>query len=440
MSADNVVSFELARRFAALDECELGLLGACLIDPPRIDETGLHAGHFTDPVRSRMWAVMVDLHHRGEHVGPDSVLTGYLAAHGMFAESRAAQFQYLADLTDQTFTRASTTHYAAFLRSEFNRRQAEAIGRELAASGDIGRAIEALQEVAAESEGRWINTPERLADRLMELITQPIRAAVPTGFSEFDRLVGLRPGELTVLLARPGHGKTAWALNVLTSACTPAIMFSGEQDARSVLARIAASVGRIPLQRIRAEGVTDNDVAVVTRIREWIAQSGIVLIDEPSPSLDLIERETRKAIRVRSSRLVIVDYLQRMRETGGEDAKWMAVARNVTGLKELARRHDVPVLCLAQAARTCDVRKDDDRIPRLDDAQHSSAIEQEADVVLGLYRARAYEPTSADNSATLRVLKHRQGQRGDIRLSYEGQFVRFEEYRAATHAADRYRG
>lgn len=423
---DNVVPIELARRFAALDDAESGVLAACMIDPARIDEAGLHAGHFSDPIRARMWTVMTGLHTRGEHVGPDSVLTGYLAAHGMFRDSRAEQFEYLADLTDQTFTRASTTHYAAFLRQDYARRQAESIGKQLASDGDIGRALASLQAVSNESEGRWVNSPQRLAERLMRAVTEPPREAVPTGFADFDRLVGLRPGELTIALARPGHGKTAWALNVLTNANVPALMFSGEQDADSVLLRIAASVGRIPLQRLRADGLQGDDAAVVARIAQWLESSGLTVIDQPSPSLELIDRESRKAIRRDGIRLIVVDYLQRMRASERDDEQREQVAANVAGLKEIARIHDLPVLCLAQAARTCDARKDDDRIPRLDDAQHSSAIEQEADVVLGLYRPRAYEPQAADKSATLRVLKNRQGQRGDIKLVYEGQFVRFE--------------
>jgi replicative DNA helicase len=434
MTAENVISLELARRFSALEDAECGALGSCMLHPERIDEAALHAGHFTDPIRSRMWAIVTSLHAAGHHVGPDSVLTAYLAKHGPFRETRAEQFEYLADLTDLTFTRASTAHYATFLRQDYNRRQAEAIGKQLASDGDIGHALDALQAVQHESEGRWINAPDRLAERLMSLVTQRPKQAVPTGFDDFDRIVGLRPSELAVILARPGHGKTALALNIVTNANVPSLVFSGEQDADAVLLRIAASVGRIPLQRLRVDGITPDDMATLVAIRDWLTGAGITIIDEPSPSLEMIERETRKAVRMHGARMVVVDYLQRMRESGTDDAKWMAVARNITGLKELARRHDLPVVCLAQAGRTCDARSGDDRIPRLDDAQHSSAIEQEADVVLGLYRPRAYEPTSADKSATLRVLKNRQGGRGDIRLVYEGQFVRFETPTQAHYA------
>jgi replicative DNA helicase len=433
MTAD-VIPLDLVRRIAAADESESLVLGACLLHPERIDELGLQPAHFTDPIRAGMWGVMLDLAHRGDTIDPGTVLAGYLAAHGPFRASRAEQFEYVADLTDLTFPRSSTTAHADALRASHTRRIAESVGQRLAETGDVTTALARLADLHADSQARWINTPDRLAERLMRLVSEPPRASIPTGFPDLDRFAGLRPGELTTVLARPGHGKTAFALNVTTNACVPALVFSGEQDADSVLQRIAASVGRIPLQRIRADGLSAEDMPVLQRIAEWLPQSAITIIDQPAPSLDMIEQETRKHVRRSGTQLVVVDYLQRMRTDGTDAAKWEAVGRNIAGLKELARTHEVAVLCLAQAGRGCDAREGDERIPRLDDAQHASAIEQESDVVLGLYRPRGYEPTSADKSATLRVLKNRQGRLGDVRLVYEGQFVRFETPTAAHHA------
>lgn len=413
------------RALHAAHESECGVLGSCIVWPQHIDAIGLSVEHFADPTLAKLWAVLVELHELGEGIDPVRLNSRYTERHGPLAPTRAEQFAFLGELAEYVLSGVDhTAFYAANVRRQHAYRLATSIGRRLANDGDADAAMRAIQAAQLDLRDRWVHAGDALHDAMLRIGNEPPRIGIATGFDGLDNLGGLYRGELAVLIARPGHGKTAFAINVLTSANTPAVMFSGEQDVSSVLQRIAASVGGVPLQRLRVNGLEPSDLETISNVAAWLAESRLTIVDRPAPALDDIRRETRKAIAAHGAQLVVVDYLQRMRSP--TEAKWEAVGENIAGLKEIAREFDVAVLCLAQARRDCDERVADERCPRLTDCQHSSAIEQEADVVLGLYRERAYEPMSPDRSALLRVLKNRQGTRGDIRLEYAGQFVRFE--------------
>lgn len=411
----------LTRRLQSI-EAESAMLGGCLLRPSLIDRyPDIAPEHFVaHPQHRTLWAAMLDLHREGTTIDAVVVLAEHSRRHGPFEGATA----YLATITDETPIEANIEAYADILRQRLRARDVVAIAQRLESSGDAASAIHDL-EAATTTLERWSHTPADIARTARDVLVNPIPPGVSTGFPKWDSIGGLRPGELTVLAARPAHGKTALALNVAARTDANVLVFSGEQDIRAVVMRLLSSQSKVPLQRIRVTGATDADLATLGPVVQWLQNSRIHIIDKPAPRLADIERDTRLRAARDGVQLVIVDYLQRMK-SDSRASKWEAVTDNVLGLKELARTHNVAVLCLAQAARTCDERTGQDRCPTLSDLQHASAIEQEADVVLGLYRPMAYDANCGDPSAILTVLKNRQGPTGAIRLTYSGETVTFE--------------
>lgn len=407
-------------------EAERATIGACWLHPVLIDELSIGPEHFTDPRLQRIWAILVAHRSTGLSLDPVAIVAAYGTAHG----TTEGIFALGSQILEETPSAHNAPAYAEILQDRLRRRTTTRIARELLATNDTSAAMSALVELERGDAGRWEHSPNALAAMIPDIVEGAEQPGLPTGFAAWDGLGGLSPGELIVVTARPSMGKTAFVLNVTANAGVPALFVSGEQSARTIVSRMVASEAGIPLARIRSRTLRDRDYAILGDAQQRIRDAGIHVIDRPSPSLIDIERDTRRHVHRYGARIVIVDYLQRMAMPGKIDDITKAVMHNIAGLKTLARQHNLPVILIAQAGRKCDERTGDARCPRMDDLQWASAIEQDADVVVALYREQGYEPNSPDRSALVRILKNRDGPKGEFRLAYHGDIVRFQDPQA----------
>ncbi len=276
--------------------------------------------------------------------------------------------------------------------------------------------------VSAEQSLRWI---EELTER-QELIT-----GVACGFPQFDEMTaGLQPSDLIVLAARPSMGKTALALNICSHAALrqhrTVGVFSLEMSHQQLFLRLLCSEGQIDAHRLRTGRVNREQWQAVIRVYGSLSEAPIYIDDTPGIGILEMRAKARRLKREHGLDLLVVDYLQLMRGRGTYDSRQQEISDISRSLKELAKELNIPVLALSQLSRAPEQRSGDHR-PQLSDLRESGAIEQDADVVLFLFREELYkrdDPT-VEGKAELIVGKQRNGPIGTVQLNFIRQFTRF---------------
>lgn len=270
---------------------------------------------------------------------------------------------------------------------------------------------------------------------------------VPSGFTELDGMtLGFQPSDLVIIAARPSMGKTAFVLNVAQYAAVernvPTAIFSLEMSKESLVMRMLASEGYIDAQRLRSGKLTSQDHSNLAKAAALLGQAPIWIDD--SPGLSLLEIRSR-ARRLKSQfdlQLIIVDYLQLVTGPPGVESRQQEISQISRSLKILAKELHVPVLALSQLSRAPEQRTGENKRPQLSDLRESGAIEQDADLVMFIYRPEFYEravdeqgnPNKTSDGIPLEGLaeiivgKQRNGPTGIARLNFRKQFTRFENY------------
>ena len=257
---------------------------------------------------------------------------------------------------------------------------------------------------------------------------------VATGFDELDRMTaGLQPSEMIILAARPSMGKTALAMNMVQHAALigkiPVAVFSLEMSVESLALRMLCSLGPIDSQRIRTGRLHDSDWQKLTRATGMLGEAPIFIDD--SAGLTVLEMRA-KARRLKTEHdlgLIVVDYLQLMQGKSSAENRAQEISDISRSLKAMAKELDVPVLALSQLNRSLENRTD--KRPQLADLRESGAIEQDADVIIFIYRDEVYN-RSEDNPnrgmAEIIVGKQRNGPTGVVKLTFLGEYTKFENY------------
>ena len=250
---------------------------------------------------------------------------------------------------------------------------------------------------------------------------------VRTGFVELDRILsGMQPTDLLILAARPSMGKTAFALNVMAHAAihrgVTTAVFSLEMSKEQLVSRLLASEARVSGSRIRTGQLREDDWSHLTKAVESVSNAPIFIDDAAAQTVGQIRAKCR---RIRGLGLVVVDYLQLMRGGGSERNREQEIASISRGLKALAKEMNIPVIALSQLNR--DVEKRADKRPVMADLRESGAIEQDADVIMFLYREEVYSPNIENRGvAEVLVRKHRNGATGDVKMLWRAEQVRFD--------------
>jgi len=266
---------------------------------------------------------------------------------------------------------------------------------------------------------------------------QELVTGIACGFPQFDELTaGLQPSELVILAARPSMGKTALALNICSHAALhlhrTVGIFSLEMSHQQLFLRLLCSEGQIDAHRLRTGRVSRDQWQSVIKIYGSLAEAPIFIDDTAGIGILEMRAKARRLKREHGLDLLVVDYLQLMRGRGSYDSRQQEISDISRSLKELAKELQIPVLALSQLSRAPEQRSGDHR-PQLSDLRESGAIEQDADVVMFLFREELYkrdDPT-IEGKAELIIGKQRNGPVGTVHLNFIRKFTRFvnPEYR-----------
>lgn len=253
-------------------------------------------------------------------------------------------------------------------------------------------------------------------------------AGLPTGLADLDRkLSGLHPGDLIIIAGRPSMGKTALALNIAENIATsgkPAMVFSLEMGDKQLAERALASIGGVSMERIRNGQLNDGDWDGITVALGKLHEAPLVIDESGSLTVTQMAARARRVMRRQGLALIVIDYLQLMRGEGSTRNEELGdLTRR---LKMMAKELRVPVILLSQLSR--EVEKRTNKRPIMSDLRESGAIEQDADVILMIYRDEYYNEGSAEaGTAEVLITKHRMGSTGSVRLAFQGEYSRFRD-------------
>jgi replicative DNA helicase len=256
---------------------------------------------------------------------------------------------------------------------------------------------------------------------------------VPTGFIDLDRMTsGLQPGDLVIVAGRPSMGKTAFSVNigehVAVDSGLPVAIFSMEMGGAQLAMRMLGSVGRLDQHRLRTGRLNDEDWPRLTHAIQKMNDAQIFIDETPSlSSIELRARSRRLARQCGKLGLIIVDYLQLMSANSPGENRATEISEISRNLKGLAKELNCPVIALSQLNRSLEQRPN--KRPVMSDLRESGAIEQDADLILFIYRDEVYNPDSPEKGmAEIIIGKQRNGPIGSVRMTFLGHYTKFENY------------
>jgi replicative DNA helicase len=458
-------------------EAEQALLGAILVNNRAYERVSefLRKEHFADPIHGRIYEACGRLIERGQ-IADGTTLKHVFDADPEFAEIGGAE--YVARLARAAVTVINAGEYGRIVYDLHLRRCLIELGGEVindaydtsveaTALDNIEVAEQKLYDLATTGEIKNDFKPFAMAmasaiDMAQSAFQREGKlAGVATGFRKLDLLLGgLHPSDLLVLAGRPSMGKTALATNIAFNAAKayredvdetgnrhPADgavvgFFSLEMSAEQLATRILAEEAQVPSEKIRKGELSHDDFERVVRASQTLQRTPFYIDDTPALSISALRTRARRLKRQQQLGLIVVDYLQLVAGGGGrEQNRVLEISEITRGLKTLAKELNVPVLALSQLSRAVEQRED--KRPQLADLRESGAIEQDADVVMFIYRAEYYleraqpregtpehdkwvtEMDAVHNLAEVIVAKQRHGPTNRVVLSFEGKFTRF---------------
>ncbi|EMT8800945.1 replicative DNA helicase [Neisseria gonorrhoeae] len=363
----------------------------------------------------------------------------------------AGGFEYLITLAQNTPSAANIRRYAEIVRERSIMRQLAEVGTEIARSAynpqgrDAGRLLDEAEnkvfqiaESTAKSKQGFLEMPDLLKEVVQRIDMLYSRdnpdevTGVPTGFIDLDKKTsGLQPGDLIIVAGRPSMGKTAFSINIAEYVAIekhlPVAVFSMEMGGAQLVMRMLGSVGRLDQSVLKTGRLEDEHWG---RLNEAVVKlsDAPVYIDE-TPGLTALELRARARRLARQFNnklgLIVIDYLQLMAASGRSDNRASELGEISRSLKALAKELQVPIIALSQLSRTVEQRTD--KRPMMSDLRESGAIEQDADLIMFMYRDEYYNQESQMKGyAECIIGKHRNGPVGKIFLTWTGQFTKFD--------------
>lgn len=363
---------------------------------------------------------------------------------------QAGGLDYLGQLARETPSAANIRAYADIVRERAMLRELISVGGEIAGSAhDTGG--RSATDLVDDAERRVFEIAERgkrrgsgfvpirqvlspTVDRLDLLHNSPGDiTGIPSGFAELDRMTaGLQPGDLVIVAGRPSMGKTTLAMNIAENAAlgkapAPAAIFSMEMSADQVALRMISSLGQLDQSQLRNGRFRDEDWPTITGVIAQMSEAPIYIDDTPALNPTEVRARARRVKREHGLGLIILDYLQLMQVAGSSENRATEISEISRGLKALARELEVPVIALSQLNRSVEQRND--KKPVMSDLRESGAIEQDADLILFIYRDEVYDKESARKGiADIIIAKQRNGPIGEFQLTFRGKYMRFDDY------------
>jgi len=453
-------------------DAEAAVLSAAMLDPSALDKvTDLKAEHFYSEAHRRIYEACLELRQAGQPVDVLSV-GSWLKDRQRLAQVGGSQ--YLAQILDAAPVVANVGAYGRIIHEKYRIRQLILACQRVTAVGygDYGEsqafidgAEQAIYNIARtgsskQSTERLLEVMKKSFQRLNDAVARGDRiTGVPTGFDRFDRMTaGLHEGDLTIVAARPGMGKTSFVLNVAANVSSPkgrevandptqrweeagvgCIVFSLEMPREQLANRMVCSEARVDVSKMRTGFLSPQDWSKLTQAASFLG--GLPIWIDDSPGLTLIELrakvrriqseyETRdeNGRKLRKVGCVIVDYLQLMKGRDGVQSREQEISEISRGLKGLAKELEVPVIALSQLNRAVETRSEKSKRPLISDLRESGAIEQDADNIIFIYRDDYYnkEDSSEPNVAELIIAKQRNGPTGTAKVRFDKQWTRFD--------------
>jgi len=426
-------------------EAEVSVLGGVLLDNEALNRVleVMKEGDFYRESHRKIFSAILDLYEKSE---PVDLITLTEALKKRDALESVGGVEYLNSLVNSVPTAANISYYAkivkekAILRKLINR-STDIISQVYGVSGDVDDFLDQAERSIFEiSEDRVrpsfyslkdiIKSSFKTIERLYE--KRQLITGVPTGFTKLDELTsGLQPSDLIIVAGRPSMGKTALALDIAAHAAVeggiPSAIFSLEMAKEQLALRMLCSEAKVDAHRLRGGFLSESDWPKLTRAAGSLSEAPIFIDDTPGLSALEMRAKSRRMKAEHNLGLVVVDYLQLMRGRADSDTREQEISDISRSLKALAKELTVPVIAISQLNRRVEERGD--KRPQLSDLRESGAIEQDADVIIFLYRDEVYN-RSEDNpnkgKAEIIIGKQRNGPTDKFELAFLDKFTCFE--------------
>jgi len=426
-------------------DAERSVLGALMLDKNAIIRVAdlIKADNFYTPTHTRIFEAIFELFKRGE---PIDILTVTKKLKDKNLLTEVGGSAYLTDLINSVPTATHISYYAKLVK------QKKLLRDLIGASAEINERVfdtsEDPEDLLDEVEQKIFAISQKSRPQNFVPIKDELKAAyerieklhqgerglrgVSTGFDELDNyLSGLQRSDLIILGARPSLGKTALCLDIARNAAiktkTPVGIFSLEMSKDQVIDRLIAAEAQVALWKLRTGRLTEDiEFEMIQEALDRLSQAPIFIDDTPSANIIQVRSMVRRLQAEHGLGLLVVDYIQLIQPRTNTDNMVQAMTEVSRGLKSLARELEVPILAAAQLSRAVEQREI--KIPRLADLRESGSIEQEADVVLFIYRKDRdkFEPSLEDqNTAEIIIAKHRNGPLASVQLKFDAEKVSF---------------
>ena len=426
------------------DKAERGVIASMLMDREAISEVSavINKEDFYNAQYGYLYEAIVSLYNEGKAV--DEILLGEKLKQ-MGLPEEITGLGYLGEILADTQTSAFAKNYAEIIRNKsYLRKLIKASEDHMKMAyeekGEVDEILEtAEQDMFTLVQGRsGKNDFDNIRQVVVDVIGD-IEAATKTrgrvnglrtGFKELDNmLTGMHGGELILVAARPSMGKTAFVLNIAHHVAykerIPVAMFSLEMSSRQLVTRLIAVDSMVDAKSIKTGDLKDGDWTKIIESTNNIANSPIFIMDNSAITVSEMRSKCRKLKQQEDIGLIIIDYLQLMTAAGKVESRQLFIAEVSRALKSIARELDVPVIALSQLSRAVDSRPD--HKPVLADLRESGAIEQDADVVMFIYRDDYYNPETTEKPGVAEIIiaKQRNGSTGPIELAWISKYTKF---------------
>lgn len=434
-------------------EAEQSVLGGLLLDNnayEKISDLVSEADFYRDEHR-RIFRAIQRMQERGK---PADVVTVAESLDTTGETEHTGGLAYLGELAANTPSAANIRRYGEIVRERAILRQLVTAGDEIASSAlnPLGREPKTLLDEAeakvfaiAESGMRHqtgfqhINPLlTQVVERIQELHDRDNPSditGIPSGYHDLDKMTsGLQPGDLIIVAGRPSMGKTSFSLNIAEHVAieygAPVAVFSMEMGGTQLAMRMLASVGRLDQHKVRTGRLNDDEWSRLSYALGKIHEKAIYIDETPALNpIDLRARARRLHRQCGKLGLIVIDYLQLMSSNSNGENRATEISEISRSLKSLAKELEVPVIALSQLNRSLEQRPN--KRPVMSDLRESGAIEQDADVIMFIYRDEVYNPDSQEKgTAEIIIGKQRNGPIGSIRLTFIGEYTRFENFAA----------
>lgn len=432
-------------------EAEASVLGGLLLDNTAWDRIGdlVRPDDFYRADHRLIFDSISRLIDAGK---PADVVTVFESLQSLGRADEVGGIAYLNTLANETPSAANIRRYAEIVRDRAILRFLVSASDQIATEA-LNPAGKETRQILDEAESRIFQIGEqgsrasvgfqdfhtvlaRVVEKVDDLYQNPNPSDVtgmPSGFVDLDqKTAGMHPGDLLIVAGRPSMGKTSFALNIAEHVAiaegAPVAVFSMEMGAEQLAMRVLCSVGKLDAQRVRTGRLTEDDWNRLTQAMGRMKEARIHIDETPGLNpLELRSRARRLARQYGTLGLIVVDYLQLMSASSSGENRTTEISEITRSLKGLAKELGCPVVALSQLNRTVEQRTD--KRPVMSDLRESGAIEQDADVIVFIYRDEVYRPDTPDKGvAEIIIAKQRNGPIGTVRLTFLGQYTRFENF------------